>query len=66
MIKQHSKHMYRNDPDSAHQTCIRCGCKKVRKTVNYVTKSFYYDRNGNLLDGNPEECKSLYDLLMEE
>ena len=61
-------HHFRNDPDLLHQTCTRCGCKRVHSYKNATGSNIYsfYDRWGNLLSEMPTECKGLYDLLNEE
>lgn len=61
-------HSFRNDPDSSHQTCTKCGCRKVRTYSNKEAKTYFtfYDKNGNKLPGIPQECKGLWDLLNEE
>ena len=59
-------HSFRNDPDTTHQTCTRCGCRKVQTHHNGRTIYTYYDRYGNRLDGIPAECKGLWDLLNED
>ena len=66
--RQISIHALTNDPDRQHRTCIRCGCKVVRKYSNALGKFkvTYYDRYGNQIKELPKECKSLYDLLAEE
>ena len=58
-------HSFRNDPDKTHQTCTRCGCKKVitYNNADGKTTHTYYDRNGNKLNEIPSECKGLWDLL---
>lgn len=61
-------HSFKNDPDKTHQTCTRCGCRKVQIYSNKEGKAtlVYYDRHGNRLDKIPSECKGLWDLLNEE
>ena len=61
-------HSFKNDPDKTHQTCTRCGCRKVQVYRNKEGKAtlVYYDRNGNKLNEIPKECKGLWDLLNEE
>ncbi len=61
-------HCFKNDPDKTHQTCVRCGCKRVKTYKNRTGQQIatYYDRYGNELDCIPMECKSSLDLLNEE
>lgn len=61
-------HNFRNDPDKTHQTCTRCGCRKVQIYSSKEGKAtlVYYDRHGNRLNEIPKECKGLWDLLNEE
>ena len=63
-----SVHSFRNDPDKTHQTCTRCGCRKVQTYSNQEGKAHftYYDKYSNVLPSIPTECKGLYDLLNEE
>lgn len=58
-------HRWSNHPDQYHLVCTKCGCLKVRKTVNRESIVCYFDKYGNQLNGNPN-CKSVYDLLNEE
>jgi len=64
-VARQSKHSFRNDPDKLHQTCVTCGCKRV-DTYHNATGSHtitYFDKYGNKLNGLPEKCESIYDLL---
>lgn len=47
-------HRWSNNPDTAHCLCTVCGIKRIKKTINNKTHTFYHLTDGSVTEYIPE------------